>query len=158
MRRTILNSYDRFHRGISRPFFSRDRISHFDVFDRSAPFPASTNNRVLTKRIKLGTQQKSSTLSKNAHRQGMHSIGRYVAISLSSELLSPKSSETLTTRISSHDSHSTQQQSSFSARISALSTRAFHTPPPPLSPSRTLRPTPTTQPIDSPIPSSTHKS
>ena len=26
----------RFHRGMTRPFFSRDRISHFDIFDRHA--------------------------------------------------------------------------------------------------------------------------
>ena len=26
----------RFHRSMTRPFFSRDRISHFDIFDRHA--------------------------------------------------------------------------------------------------------------------------
>ena len=26
----------RFHRGMTRPFFSKDRISHFDIFDRHA--------------------------------------------------------------------------------------------------------------------------
>ncbi|KAI0089810.1 cytochrome P450 monooxygenase pc-3 [Irpex rosettiformis] len=32
----VFNSDGEFHRGISRPFFSKDRISHFDVFDRHA--------------------------------------------------------------------------------------------------------------------------
>jgi hypothetical protein len=26
----------RFHRGMTRPFFSKDRISHFEIFDRHA--------------------------------------------------------------------------------------------------------------------------
>lgn len=28
--------HQRFHRSMSRPFFTRDKISHFDIFDRHA--------------------------------------------------------------------------------------------------------------------------
>ena len=28
----------KFHRGITRPFFTRDRISHFNIFDRHAEY------------------------------------------------------------------------------------------------------------------------
>jgi hypothetical protein len=32
----IVNPVHRFHRSMTRPFFSKDRISHFDIFERHA--------------------------------------------------------------------------------------------------------------------------
>ncbi|KAJ8072723.1 Protein kinase alk2 [Marasmius tenuissimus] len=40
----------KFHRGITRPFFSKDRISHFDIFDRHAEVAISQ----IKKRVKEG--------------------------------------------------------------------------------------------------------
>lgn len=124
----------RFHRAMTRPFFSKERIGHFDIFD------THTENALQQTRARISEGHAVDFQVSIISPYHLYPISRLLPAALH--------------RIWYRDSHWTQQPSSYSATTSALS--------PPVSHIRMIRPwqthtTTTTQQMSSLMLSQKHR-